>query len=201
MAERDAVSPPDRILSAAAEHVRRNGARRTTVVAVAEDAGMTHANVYRYFPSKAALLEAVTATWLKEVDAALAATADAPDPADDKVERMVLEIARRYREKLDRDPKLFNVFVEADEAGQPVARKHRARLRGLFERVVEEGATAGLMAKDRARAVNMIFDATFRFTHPAAVQFDRDAARAEHRLRLERVIRALLVALRARVPQ
>ena len=45
-----------RLVDIATAHVRKFGHARTTVVGVAADAGMTHANVYRYFPSKAALL-------------------------------------------------------------------------------------------------------------------------------------------------
>ena len=56
-----------RILDLAAEHVRRYGAARLRIVAVAQDAGMTHGNVYRYFPSKEALFDAVTEQWLKPV--------------------------------------------------------------------------------------------------------------------------------------
>ncbi len=43
-----------RLVEIARAHVRRLGHARTTVVGIAADAGMTHANVYRYFPSKMA---------------------------------------------------------------------------------------------------------------------------------------------------
>ena len=48
-----------RILTVASEHLRKFGLKRFTVVAVAEEAGMTHANVYRYFPSKDALIDEI----------------------------------------------------------------------------------------------------------------------------------------------
>ena len=50
-----------RLLEIAAGHIRRFGAARTTIVGVAQEAGMSHANIYRYFPSKTGLLDAVTA--------------------------------------------------------------------------------------------------------------------------------------------
>ena len=49
-----------RILDIAREQIKRFGAKRLTVVSVAEEAGMTHANVYRYFSSKLALCDALT---------------------------------------------------------------------------------------------------------------------------------------------
>ena len=55
-----ADSADARILDLAAEHIRRHGIERTTVVAIAREAAMSHGNVYRYFPSKEALVDAVT---------------------------------------------------------------------------------------------------------------------------------------------
>ena len=58
------ASSPSRPTSSSA-----SGSRAVTVVGIAEAAGMTHANVYRYFPSKAALIDAVAARWLKSLEA------------------------------------------------------------------------------------------------------------------------------------
>lgn len=191
-------TPAARILAVATEHLRRLGPARLTVVGVAAELGMTHANIYRHFASKAALLEAVTASWLRDLDDALVATADAPDPADDKIERMVLEIARRYRDKAERDPRLFEVFAAAYGQDSALTRRHRQRLKGLVDRVVEEGLAAGLIGKDRGRATHLVFDTAFRFIHPGAVWYDRAVPRAEFQGRLERVLRVLQLALRLR---
>ena len=59
-----------RILEIARAHMRKFGAARATIVGVAQDAGMTHANVYRYFPSKATLFEEITASWLRPLESA-----------------------------------------------------------------------------------------------------------------------------------
>ncbi len=110
MQEQDSTDA--RILATALDHVRRYGYGRTTVVSVARDAGMSHANVYRYFPSKQALADALTAAWLKPLEAELAAIADAPDPADDKLERLLIAWASALREALEGDANLFEMFEE-----------------------------------------------------------------------------------------
>ena len=92
-----ADSADHRLLTIAEEHVRRFGVDRLTVVAVAREAGMTHANVYRYFPSKSALADAVSAQWLRALDALLTDAAGSPDPADDKLERMMVALAAALR--------------------------------------------------------------------------------------------------------
>jgi AcrR family transcriptional regulator len=164
-----------RLLTIAADQLRRNGARGVTVVGVAEAAGMTHANVYRYFPSRAALIDAVAARWLKALEATLAEIADAPDPADDKLERLLLAIAHAHRDLLVRDRHLFDVYVDAAETSRAVIRKHRARQRHLVERVVDEGIATGLFdPRDRERALAFVTDAVFRFTNPVAVRLDAD---------------------------
>lgn len=191
------LSQDERILAIAADHVRRHGIGRTTVVSVAREAGMTHANVYRYFPSKAALADAVTADWLRPLESELAQVADAPDPADDKLERMLLALAGSRRDRLETDPNLFDLFIAAHEANQPAVRKHRQRVRTLIERAVEEGTAAELFQVRRLeRGVALVLDATFRFTHPPAVRLDRELPRRVVDERLAATVKLVLRGLK-----
>ncbi len=187
-----------RIMDAAATFLRRYGPRRATVVAIAEAAGMSHANVYRYFPSKAALIEEVTADWLKPIEAEVRVIAESPDPAPDKLERILFAIQRAYRDKLERDPQLFRILAEAAQADAPVARKHRARLQGAIQRTIEEGFSQGNFRQtDLQRALTLVFDVAHRFVHPAAVILDARTARSALNTRAGRVTRMLLLELRA----
>lgn len=186
-----------RILDTARAHVRKFGAARTTVVGVATDAGMTHANVYRYFPSKAELFEEITASWLRPLEARLREAADGADPANDKLERMLLAIHRAYRQKLESDPALFDLLIDALEKERPSARKHRSRIQSEIQRVVEEGVASGAFAMtDRRRALSLIFDAAHRFIHPIALRLDKDAAASPLAARFETVVSLVLRALR-----
>lgn len=188
-----------RILVAAADHLRRFGALRTTIVGVARDAGMSHANVYRYFPSKEALIDAVAAQWLKPLETALHDIADGPDPADDKLERMLSAIQRAYRSELDSDPNLFLIFAAAVEEGRGIARKHRSRVQSEIQRVVEEGMSGGLFVfPDTRRALTLVFDALHRFLHPVAVRMDRDIPGAQLEARFAVMTRLVLHALATR---
>ena len=186
-----------RLLALAADHVRRFGAARATVVGVAAEAGMTHANVYRYFPSKQALLEEVTAAWLRPLEAKLREAADGADPAHDKLERMLLAVHRAYREKLDVDPALFDLLIDSLTRERAAARKHRARVQSEMQRVVEEGVASGEFAMaDRRRALALVFDASHRFIHPVALRLDRETPAGALAQRFERVVSMTLRALR-----
>ena len=159
---------------------------------------MTHANVYRYFPSKAALMEEITVSWLRPLEARLREAADGADPAYDKLERMLLAIHRAYRQKLETDAPLFDLFVEAFDKARLSVRKHRARVQGEIQRVVEEGVASGAFAMaDRRRALSLIFDAAHRFIHPPAMRLDADAAGAAIEDRFERIVALVLRALRS----
>lgn len=185
-----------RILAAAADHLRRFGAPRTTIVAIARDTGMSHANVYRYFPSKEALIDAVTAQWLKPLETGLRDIAEGPDPADDKLERMLSAIQRAYRNKLDGDPNLFVIFAAAVAEGRGAARKHRSRVQSEIQRVVEEGMNGGLFVlPDTRRALALVFDALHRFLHPVSVRMDRDIPGVQLEARFAVMMRLVLRAL------
>jgi AcrR family transcriptional regulator len=187
-----------RILEMASRHVRQYGLSRTTVSAIAEDIGMTHANVYRYFRSKAALIEAITASWLRPLERDLRAVADSPDPAHDKLERILLAVHRAYRTKLDSDRHLFDLFADAVGKGDLVARKHRQRVQFEIERVVEEGIATGVFGTaEPRRALALIFDATYRFLHPMALRSDCDVPASALAARFERVLKTILRSLRA----
>ena len=189
-------APERRILDMAATHIHRFGLRRTTVVAIADEAGMSHANVYRYFPSKQALLEAVTDYWLKPIEAEVREIGDGPDPAYDKLERIIGAVHSAYRNKLEADPHLFAVFVDAADKGLALARRHRNRLQGELQRVLEDGMSAGTFAQaDQRRALALIFDCLHRFIHPVAVRMDADVPRGQYDARFERVLRLTMSGL------
>ena len=186
-----------RLLDVARAHVRRFGAARTTIVGIAAEAGMTHANVYRYFPSKAELFEEITASWLRPLEARLREAADGADPAYDKLERMLLAVHRAYRQRLDSDPALFDLLIDALMKERASVRKHRSRVQSEIQRVVEEGIASGAFAlADRRRALSLIFDAAHRFIHPVAMKLDRETPAAPLASRFEAVLSMVLRALR-----
>ncbi|MBZ6075826.1 TetR/AcrR family transcriptional regulator [Microvirga puerhi] len=193
----DAAAPADtRLLAIAADHLKRFGPRQVTVVSIADAAGMTHANVYRYFPSKAALIDAVAGQWLRSLEALIADIADAPDPADDKLERLIQASARTHRELLKDNRHLFDVYCTAVETSRPLIRRHRTRMRQLMERVLDEGVATGKFdPRDRERALGLITDASYRFINPLTVRLDADVPQEVLDQRLAAVIKVTLRAL------
>jgi AcrR family transcriptional regulator len=166
-------SPKGRILFAAAEQLKRHGGRKFTVVDVAEAAGMTHPNVYRYFTSKTALIDALVTAWLKPLEEQIETVVSAPDPVPDKLERMITAISRAYRGAKAEEPELFAAFVTATAASRAVSRKHRARLRKAFERVLDEGIGAGVIGIRERGAGTGPADRLLLALHRSSLDHDR----------------------------
>ncbi|HKN26507.1 MAG TPA: TetR/AcrR family transcriptional regulator [Roseiarcus sp.] len=137
------------------------------------------------------------ASCLRPLEARLREAADGADPAHDKLERMLTAIHRDYRGKLDDDPALFDLLIEALVKNRSSARKHRARVQSEIQRVLEEGVAAGAFAMtDRRRAMSLSFDAAHRFIHPVALRLDRDASAGAVAARFETVLAMTLRTLR-----
>ncbi|WP_243370204.1 TetR/AcrR family transcriptional regulator [Microvirga solisilvae] len=193
----EADAPADsRLLAIAADQLKHLGPKQVTVVSIADAAGMTHANVYRYFASKAALIDAVAGQWLRRMEATIADIADSPDPADDKLERLIQAWARTHRELLKEDRHLFDVLCSATETSRALVRKHRSRMRVLVERVLDEGIVTGKFdPRDRERALAFVSDAVYRFINPLTVRLDADVPQDILDQRLAAMIRVILRSL------
>ncbi|KAF0120073.1 MAG: TetR family transcriptional regulator [Xanthobacteraceae bacterium] len=185
-----------RLLAIAADHIRRFGPERVTVVSVAREAGMSHANVYRFFPSKAGLIEAVVVAWARTVELALGDIANAPDPADDKLERFLTAWAKAQREGLDRDPPIYATFASLWEARRDTIMAHRARIRAFLASIVDEGLEPGpFRIRDEDRAASFVADAMQRFVHPTLVTEMRDLSRSQMEQRLAVMTRTIVRTL------
>ena len=189
-----------RILNAAIAEISAHSSERTTVVSIAQSAGMTHANVYRHFASKTALFDAISQGWLKPLEAQLGEIADSPDPARDKLERLITALFRAYRNRLDTDPRLFDLIVDAFKENRAPARQHRARIRILLDRIFDEGLSTGSLAiKSREKAMILVFDTLYRFLQPEAIRLDQEipsrAIEARLLLTLSTLVRALAAGI------
>jgi len=159
---------PERILEAAEEVLRRYGPAKANVVDVARALGVSHGSVYRHFPSKAALRDAVTERWLESISTPLEAIARAERPAPERLERWLDGLVRAKRRKALDDPELFATYIELAAEARDVVRAHVETLVVQLARIIADGAARGeFVAEDPRVAGRAVFDATSRFHHPA----------------------------------
>ncbi len=144
---------PAIILAAAERCIIRHGFHRATMHDVAAEAGMSAGNVYRYFPSKDAIVEALVA----RESAALASDLDGLSP-DDAMGSFA-QLVQRQVVEAGRDKAVLWLEICAEATRNPViaavtATYERAvvtRLTGVFATVLEGRKAGG--ARPSAEAV------------------------------------------------
>jgi AcrR family transcriptional regulator len=162
------VLTPERILEVTEDVLRRYGLAKATVVDVARALDVSHGSVYRHFPSKASLREAVAKRWLDRASAPLEKIAQADAPAPAKLERWLRALFTAKQNRFNEDPEMFATYLTLAQEACKVVKGHKE---GLIEQVasilsdgVKQGAFEIADVKTSARAV---FDASIRFHHPA----------------------------------
>ena len=179
----DAPLSSDRILHAAQDVLRRYGPAKTTVVDVARELGVSHGSVYRHFPSKAALRDAVAERWLHSISEPLALVVAQDAPAPERLRRWLeLLIAAKRSRALD-DPQLFATYVQLAGQARDVITAHVEELVAQLARIIADGVQRGEFAVDDPHAAaRAVFDATGRFHNPlhASEWSDPDIDTAMH---------------------
>jgi AcrR family transcriptional regulator len=164
----EAALTRERILDAAEDVLRRFGPAKANVVDVARALGVSHGSVYRYFPSKAALRDAVTERWLNRVSEPLAAIAAEGGPAAKRVRRWLDALVAIKRKKVIGDPELFATYQALFGDSRAVIMRHVEELSRQLGEIIADGVSRGeFHVTDPAAAGRAVLDATGRFHNPA----------------------------------
>jgi AcrR family transcriptional regulator len=163
----DSVLTSERILETAEDVLRRFGPAKATVVDVARALGVSHGSVYRHFPSKAALRDAVAERWLARVSRPLEAVVSGKDPAPERLRRWFDTLMGYKRKHLRDDPELFATYHQLATEARDVVKAHVATLVGQLTRIIADGIERGeLEVTDPVAAARAVFNATVRFHNP-----------------------------------
>ena len=163
---------PERILDAAEAALRRYGVEKTNVVDIARALDMSHGNIYRHFPSKQALINAVVVRWLEALTQPLAAIADDRSrPASERLLAWFETIRALKRRKVRDDPELFRVHQEVATHSHDVVEEHIRIMLAQIEKMIAEGIAAKEFSRelDIKVAAQALLHATSSFHHPAMV--------------------------------
>jgi AcrR family transcriptional regulator len=156
------------ILDTAEEVLRRYGPAKASVVDVARALDVSHGSVYRHFPSKAALRDAVTERWLDRVSAPLEAVVARRGKASKRLHEWLVLLATTKQGMATGDPELFETFHELTLASREVVAAHVEHLADQLGRIVADGMASGEFAQgDAAEVGRAVLHATARFHHPA----------------------------------
>ena len=162
------VLTPERILEVTEDVLRRFGLAKATVVDVARALDVSHGSVYRHFPSKASLRQAVAKRWLDRANAPLEKIADASGPAPARLERWLRTMFEIKHKKVCDDPEMFATYLTLAQEACEVVKAHKERLVGQVAHILSDGVKQGVFqVADVKASARAVFDATVRYHHPA----------------------------------
>lgn len=168
----------DRIAGAALEFVGANCLGELSMRRLGAELGVEAMSLYRYFPSKASLLDAVVCRVLRDLEL--------PDEAQSEWEPAVRAYARSYRSLARRHADLLPLLAAAGEESTTAA-EVEGRMHELWRR-------AGLIGEDPRRAQRAIQ------AYVVGSSFGSDASPGQDDNDFELGLDALLEGLRFRLP-
>jgi AcrR family transcriptional regulator len=159
-----------RIMETAETLISRLGFAKTTVADIAAELGMSPANVYRFFPSKGAIVEAICKRCLSEVEEKAWKVARSKASAAERMERLILEILAYHKENFVSEQRVNELVVAAIEASWDAIRAHKQSMQNVTELILRDGIAAGeFESVDPRETAELIMRSVLVFTHPLLV--------------------------------
>src|SRR5262245_4465252 len=159
-----------RIMDAAEALFRRLGFAKTAVADIAAELKMSPANVYRFFPSKNAIIEAICQRCLGELEDRAWAVARSPGSAAERIERLVLELLAYHRENHLTEPRVNDMVLAAIELSWGAIRAHKEHMRMVLEAILREGVERGELEQvDPRETSRLLMLSLVNFCHPVLV--------------------------------
>src|SRR5260370_12229692 len=137
------VLTPERILEVTEDVLRRFGLAKATVVDVARALDVSHGSVYRHFPSKASLRQAVAKRWLDRVNAPLQKIAEGAGPAPARLERWLRTMFAIKHKKVCDDPEMFATYLSLAQEACKGVEAHKDGLVHQIAQVLSDGVKHG----------------------------------------------------------
>jgi len=167
------IKPDDtraRVMDKAEALFRRLGFAKTAVADIAAELKMSPANVYRFFPSKNAIIEAICQRCLGELEDRAWAVARSRGPAAERIEGLVVEILSYHKENNLTEQRVNDMVLAAIELSWGAIRAHKEHMRGVFEAILREGVESGEFEPIEPRETSrLLMLSLVHFCHPVLV--------------------------------
>ena len=184
-----------RIMDTADALFRRLGFAKTAVADIAAELGMSPANVYRFFPSKIAIVEAICQRCLGELEAKAWAVARARGSAGARLERLFLDILAYHKENLLTEQQVNDIVLVAIEQNWVAIRAHKELMRTVIELILRDGIEAGeIEPVDPVETSRLLLRSLVHFCNPVLVAQglrEQEDLEAEARTTVRFLLRAI----------
>jgi AcrR family transcriptional regulator len=156
-----------RIMESAETLFRRLGFAKTAVADIAAELKMSPANVYRFFASKNAIVEAICQRCLGQLDDKAWAVARSPGTAAERLERLFLEILTYHKENMLEDQRVNDLVLVAIEHNWDAILAHKEAIRRVAEMIVRQGVESGEFEPvDPGETARLLMRSMVHYCHP-----------------------------------
>lgn len=167
----DAAATKARIIEAAENLFRDVGYAKTTVSDIAKDLGMSPANVYRYFKTKASINESICDRIVRNIESQCFESLVKDGTSTQRLTRFILQYFKAIKSNIIKEKRLHDMVSIAVTEHWSVIRSHSERVRDLLRIIIEQGIDS-----DEFRTVNSIkaaiavHQAVAFFAYPSLVE-------------------------------
>jgi AcrR family transcriptional regulator len=167
-----ATATRDAILREAEHLFRSIGYQKTTVADIARALRMSPANIYRFFPSKAAINEAIAAQLLTGLIAQAKAIVAAPGPAPERLRRLFAMTQQQTVALFFNEKRMHDMVAVAMEEHWDVIEVFIEQFDQVLGQLVADGQALGEFAAelDPVATGHLIHASILVFAHPTLVQ-------------------------------
>lgn len=149
--ERKSSGTREKMLEVAEREFARDGFAGAHLQHIASQVGVQKTALYYYFPSKAALYEAVLVRMLEAFEQAVQEALQAPVPHEEKLVRLLDGLNDLLAEHASYSKILIRIFVDRVEMDGTVLRPLIERILGRLLRFFKEGIDAGVFVRRSSR--------------------------------------------------
>jgi AcrR family transcriptional regulator len=170
-AEIDALATRERIIQAAENLFRVVGYAKTTVADIAGVLGMSPANVYRYFPTKAHINEEICDRLVRSFEAHCIGAIKKESTAFETIKVFLLEYHRAIRASLLNENRLYDMISIAMEQHWPVIQSHSDRVRRTLCSLIDHGIKSREFKKNDAyKIASAVHESIAIFIYPPLLE-------------------------------
>ena len=156
-----------RILNKADELFHRVGFYKTTVADIARELEMSPANIYKFFSSKEALVQAVADWNLNQFKAAISEALKEGKTSSAKLKVLATTIYQFHKNKFRSDHEMYRLMVAAHDQQWPCVVEFKAFLRRTLSEIIEEGLDAEEFSHlDASIEAEVLFDSLTWIINP-----------------------------------
>ncbi len=182
-----------RIIDVAEEHFRRVGYAKTAVADLADVLGMSSANIYRFFPTKSAINDAICRKLLAEGQALATRIVNGTGTASERLQRFIGEVHSYNKSRYTEEHRIHEMVAIAMSENWPAIDEHCHEVCQMLAVLIAEGQASGEFASiDVAETSHIVFSCCCSLFHPTMIAECADKDQAVTAAQMSRfILRAL----------